>query len=52
MGLIFQKLKVNKENCQKALTSEIYLTEKVYKLVQKGIPFRIGYRKIAKNEKI
>ena len=47
MNLIFTKLKVNKENCLKALTEEIYATEQVYKLVEKGIPFREAYKMIS-----
>ncbi len=47
-NLIFKNLKVNKENCDKALTKEIYATEKVYKLVKKGIPFRKAYKIISK----
>jgi len=48
MSLIFTKLKVNKENCHKALTAEIYATEQVYKLVEKVIPFREAYKIISK----
>jgi len=48
MNLIFQNLKVNKENCNKALTKDVYATEKVYKLVKKGVPFRAAYKKISK----
>ncbi|UCE08796.1 MAG: argininosuccinate lyase [bacterium] len=47
MGLIFTHLKVNKENCHRALTEEIFATEKVYELVEKGIPFREAYKIIA-----
>jgi argininosuccinate lyase len=47
MNLIFTKLKVNKENCLKALTEEIYATEQVYKLVEKRIPFREAYKMIS-----
>lgn len=52
MCLIFKNLKVNKENCKKGLTRDIYATEKAYKLVKKGIPFRQAYRKISKDEEI
>ncbi|HMA62232.1 MAG TPA: argininosuccinate lyase [bacterium] len=44
---VFDSLKVNKENCQAALTDELYATEKAYKLVEKGMPFRKAYQKIA-----
>ena len=49
MSIIFNKLKVNEENCRKALTPEIYATEKIYKLVKKGISFRDAYKIIAKD---
>jgi argininosuccinate lyase len=48
MSLIFTKLKVNKKNCLRALTEEIYATEQVYELVEKGIPFREAYKMISK----
>lgn len=44
---VFASLKVNKENCQAALTEELYATEKAYKLVKEGMPFRKAYQKIA-----
>ena len=48
LSLLFSKLKVNKENCKKAMTPELFATEKAYKLVEKGMPFRDAYKKIAK----
>ena len=48
MKLVFQNLQVNEEACGRAMTEEIYATEKVYQLVKKGIPFREAYRKVAK----
>ncbi len=47
ISLIFTKLKVNKDNCLKALTAEVYATEKVYELVEQGIPFREAYKIIS-----
>lgn len=47
MTLIFTNLKVNKENCNRALTEDIYATEKVYELVKKGTPFREAYKTIS-----
>jgi len=47
--LIFSHLKVKRENCEKALTEEIYATEKVYELVKQGVPFREAYQKVAKS---
>lgn len=52
MSLVIKNLKVNKKNCQNNLTKEVYATERAYKLVKKGIPFREAYRKISKDEKI
>ena len=46
--LIIENLKVNEEKCKKGLTEEIYATERVYKLVEKGVPFRKAYQKISK----
>lgn len=48
MNLIILGLKVKKENCQKALTEEIFATEKTYQLVKKGVPYREAYRKISR----
>ena len=47
-GLIFQNLKVIEENCEVAMTDELYAAEKAYQLVQQGIPFRDAYREIGK----
>ena len=46
--LLFQNLVVNKVKCKSALDDEIFATEKLYKLVKKGIPFRDAYMQIAK----
>ena len=46
--LLFQNLVVNKVKCESALDDEIFATEKLYKLVKKGIPFRDAYMQIAK----
>ena len=46
--LLFQNLVVNKVKCESALDDEIFATERVYKLVKKGIPFRDAYMQIAK----
>ena len=47
MALILDKLKVNAENCKKAMTEDIYSVEKIYQLVRKGKPFRDAYREVA-----
>ena len=48
MGLVVSGLKVNKENCKKAMSSELYATEKVYSLVSKGKSFREAYVEVKK----
>ena len=47
-SLIFTNLRVNEESCKKAMTDELFAVEEVYKLVQKGVPFRDAYRIVAK----
>lgn len=47
MTLIFTNLKGNKENCSRALTEDIYATEKVYELVKRDTPFREAYKTIS-----
>ncbi|MFH1127410.1 MAG: lyase family protein [archaeon] len=49
MAKVFENLKVDKENCKRALTAELYATEKAYGLVKKGIPFRDAYRTVSKD---
>ena len=48
MTLMFKHLKVNEAKCQEGLTEEIYATERVYELVNKGVPFREAYKRISK----
>lgn len=48
MTRVFENLKVNKENCKRAMTEELYATEKAYDLVKKGTPFRDAYKEISK----
>ena len=47
MGLVFEKLRINEENCSKALTEDIYATEELYQLVKKGVPFREAYKTVS-----
>jgi len=44
-----EALSVNPEQCQEAMTEELYATERAYDLVKKGMPFRDAYREISKN---
>ncbi|MBC8346776.1 MAG: argininosuccinate lyase [Candidatus Marinimicrobia bacterium] len=46
-GTVIEELKVNKDVCATAMTDELFATEKAYKLVEKGIPFREAYRQVA-----
>lgn len=45
--LVLAHLKINRDHCQKALTEEVFATEKVYDLVKEGMPFREAYRTIS-----
>jgi len=49
--LLAENLEVNEANCQKAMSSELYATEKTYELVKQGIPFRDAYVQVAKSYK-
>jgi argininosuccinate lyase len=49
MKIVLEQLKVDAKNCKKAMTEEIYTTDKVYNLTNQGVPFRDAYQKIAKN---
>ncbi len=46
-SLLFDNLEVNKERCQKAMTKELYATQKAYDLVKQGMSFRDAYQKIS-----
>jgi len=47
MNKIFSKMKADKKRLKNAMTPELFATEKAYKLVKKGVPFREAYRKVA-----
>ncbi|WP_448521357.1 argininosuccinate lyase [Pseudothermotoga sp.] len=47
MKLIFETLEVNEQKCRASLTKEVLATQKVYELVERGIPFRDAYRIVA-----
>jgi argininosuccinate lyase len=44
---VVEGLKVNRSACEAALTEEIHATEKAYRLVKEGVPFREAYRQVA-----
>ncbi|MBN1894762.1 argininosuccinate lyase [bacterium] len=47
MSLVIRRLRVNEARCKADLTEEVFAAEKAYALVQKGVPFREAYRRIA-----
>jgi argininosuccinate lyase len=47
-GLVFENLTVHKDKCEAAMTKELFATDKAYKLVQQGMPFREAYMQISK----
>jgi argininosuccinate lyase len=48
MSHLVKKLKVDKERCAEAMSDELYATEKAYKLVKQGKPFRDAYKTVSK----
>jgi argininosuccinate lyase len=46
MTLVINNLKVHKEKCEKAVTNELYTTEKAYKMVKQGKTFRDAYHSL------
>jgi len=48
MTHVVQHLKANPQKCAEGLTEEVYATEKVYELVNQGMPFREAYRIVGK----
>jgi argininosuccinate lyase len=48
MSLLIGKLRVDKERCKTAMSEELYATEKAYKLVKEGKPFRDAYKEVSK----
>ncbi len=47
--LVINGITVNKENCIKACTPEVFATDYAIKLVKEGVPFRDAYKKVAAN---
>lgn len=47
--LLMSKIKPNKKMLKKACEGDILAAKKVYKLVEKGIPFRQAYKKVKKS---
>jgi len=49
MIIILENLKVNHDKCKKAMTEELFSTQKMYKSVEKGMPFRDAYKQASDN---
>ena len=47
MTIILKNIHVNAEQCKRALTEELYSTDKVYKLIKEGIAFRDAYKQVS-----
>jgi len=47
-AFVFESLEVNRENCKKAMTKELFATEMAFDLVRTGVSFREAYREVAK----
>jgi argininosuccinate lyase len=48
MTIVLGKLRVNEENCKKAMSEELFATKKAHDLVKKGMPFRDAYKKVSR----
>lgn len=51
MTLVINNLIVNKKECDNLMNEELYATDKAYKLVKTGIPFREAYKIIGEEYK-
>lgn len=49
MALMFKNLRPNKRVLVQSLSKELFITNEVFKLVKKGIPFREAYQRIKEN---
>lgn len=47
MNIILENLKINQENCKKAMSKDLYATQEVYNLVKNGVSFREAYKQIS-----
>jgi len=45
--LIIQNLSLDLNNCEQAMSADLFATERTYELVKQGIPFRDAYQQIA-----
>ena len=52
MSRLLPGLTFDEDRCRKAMTEELYATERVYALVGQGMPFREAYRKVAEEWRV
>jgi len=50
ISIVIAGLKTQDPRLKAAMTEELYATEKAYKLVESGMPFREAYKKVAQSE--
>ncbi len=50
MGLVLAGMRIDETACAAALTDELYATERALELVQRGVPFRDAYHRMAADE--
>lgn len=46
VSMLLQNIKPNKEILEKAMTDDLFATEKAYEMVKQGVPFREAYQKV------
>jgi argininosuccinate lyase len=51
-NIVIENIGVNKEICERAMSQELYSTDRVYELVKKGIPFRDAYIEVSRDYQI
>lgn len=49
MTLVATKITANREQAAASLTDEVFATERAYKMVQSGVPFREAYKRVAES---
>jgi len=49
MQEIIKNLEVNNKKLENSMTDDLFLTNKIYDLVNKGVPFRDAYQEVKKN---
>ena len=49
MQIVLDQIKVDADKCKKAMTGELYATNKVYNLTKQGVPFRDAYMEVSKS---